>query len=67
MDSMTSQSLHTRQKLYGSFKLGRQNQHLEIQERLLVPVEMTLTCKINMTKFVDNENEKEDIHVLLKS
>lgn len=45
MDSMTAQSLHSEEKGNGSFKLCSEEQHLEVEEGLLVHCEVGLACR----------------------
>ena len=42
MDSVAAQPLHTEEKGNGGFKLRRQEQHLEVEEGLLVHREVGL-------------------------
>lgn len=44
MDSMAAQPLHAEEKGNGSFKLCSQEQHLEVEEGLLVHREVGLAC-----------------------
>ena len=44
MDGMATESLDARQEFNGRLKLGCQHQHLEVEERLAVPTEMTFAC-----------------------
>ena len=44
MDGMATESLDAGQEFNGRLKLGGQHQHLEVQERLAVPTEMTFAC-----------------------
>lgn len=45
MDSMAAQPLHAEEKGNGSFKLCSQEQHLEVEEGLLIHREMGLACR----------------------
>lgn len=45
MDSMAAQPLHAEEKGNGSFELCSQEQHLEVEEGLLVHREVGLACR----------------------
>ncbi len=52
---VAAQPLEARQELDGRLELRRQQQHLEVHERLLVRVEVRLPCKQKTCKIVSRQ------------